>query len=60
MIARPSKSGLTLAESFPLSVVIPSHNAAQDLKLSLEALLKNDMTNVEILIVVDASTDSTA
>ena len=58
--AVPSKSGVTLAESFPLSVVLPSHNTAQELKLSLEALLENDTTKVEILIVDDASTDSTA
>ena len=58
--ASPSKSGVTLAESYPLSVVIPSHNTALELKLSLEALLENDITNVEILIVDDASTDSTA
>ena len=58
--AGPSKPGLTVAESYPISVVIPSHNAAQELRLCLEALFKNDLSNVEILIVDDASTDSTA
>ncbi|MDA2931408.1 glycosyltransferase, partial [Acidobacteria bacterium AH-259-O06] len=54
-----SQSGSTLAESYPLTVVIPARNVAQELKLCLQALFKNDLTNVEILVVDDASTDST-
>ncbi|MDA2933715.1 glycosyltransferase [Acidobacteria bacterium AH-259-D05] len=57
--AFPSQVDPNLAEAYPISVVIPCHNAAQELKLCLEALLKNDLTHVEILIVDDASSDST-
>ena len=48
-----------LAEQYPLSVVIPCYNAARTLKPCLEALLANDLTNVEVTVVDDASTDNT-
>ena len=55
-----SEADSDLAESYPISVVIPCHNAAEKLKLCLEALFKNDLTNLEILVVDDASDDSVA
>jgi len=44
----------------PLSIVIPCHNAAEQLEECLTALRKNDLQDVEILIVDDASTDHSA
>ncbi len=58
--AAGSESSRALAESYPLSIVIPVRRAAGQLKCCLEALLENDLTNVEILVVDDASDDSTA
>ncbi len=48
-----------LAERWPISVVIPAHNAARHLATCLEALTQNDVTNAEILVVNDGSTDET-
>jgi glycosyltransferase involved in cell wall biosynthesis len=49
-----------LSERYPISVIIPCYNAADTLDECLEALGKNDLTNVEVIIVDDASTDNTA
>ena len=48
-----------MGESYPLAVVIPVRNSASQLGESLPALLDNDLENVEILVVDDASTDAT-
>jgi len=48
-----------LAERWPISIVIPARNAAPHLQLCLEALSRNDLTNAEILVVDDSSTDET-
>lgn len=48
-----------LAEKYPISVIIPCFNAAETLKDCLATLLKNDLTNVELIVVDDASTDNT-
>ena len=48
-----------LADQYPLSIVIPCYNAARTLGPCLEALLANDLTNVEVTVVDDASTDGT-
>lgn len=55
-----SKQSPALARSYPLSVVIPAHNAEAHLKLCLEALFRNDLTAVEIVVVDDASSDATS
>ena len=56
----PSRPGPDLAGGYPISIVIPCHNAVRELKLCLEALFRNDLTNVEIVVVDDGSSDSTA
>ena len=48
------------AQKYPISVIIPAHNAAAHLGRCLEALRANDLTCVEIIVVDDASSDSTA
>jgi glycosyltransferase involved in cell wall biosynthesis len=53
------KSGPSLAESFPLTAIIPAFNAAATLPAALDALLANDLDHVEVLVVDDASTDET-
>ncbi|MEE2822070.1 MAG: glycosyltransferase family 2 protein [Acidobacteriota bacterium] len=55
-----SQQGSDLSRRYPISVVIPCHNAVRELKLCLEALLENDLHNVEIIVVDDGSRDSTA
>lgn len=45
--------------SLPLSVVIPVRNSPAQLKVCLEALLKNRLDEIEILVVDDASSDET-
>ncbi len=47
------------AQKYPISVVIPAHNAATHLGRCLEAVHANDLTAVEIVVVDDASSDST-
>ena len=42
----------------PLSVVIPVRNRSSELRECLAALLKNDLSNAEILIVDDASEEA--
>ncbi len=49
----------TLADRWPISVIIPAFNAARHLEPCLDALSHNDLTNAEILIVDDGSTDDT-
>ena len=56
----PSRPGSDLASRYPISIVIPCHNAVRELKLCLEALFRNDLTHVEIVVVDDGSSDSTA
>ncbi len=48
-----------MRKSFPLTVVIPVHNSPAQLKLCLDALARNRLDAVEVLIVDDASTDNT-
>ena len=48
-----------LAREYPISVIVPCHNAAQTLEDCLTALLENDLTNVELIVVDDGSTDRT-
>jgi glycosyltransferase involved in cell wall biosynthesis len=59
-VQTPSPPGSDLANRYPISIVIPCHNVVRELKLCLEALLRNDLTNVEIVVVDDGSSDSTA
>ncbi|MFQ5739096.1 MAG: glycosyltransferase family 2 protein [Acidobacteriota bacterium] len=57
--ARP-KTPAQLADAYPLSVVIPARNAALHLPRSLRALASNDLRNVEVWVVDDASHDHTS
>jgi len=56
--ARP-RTRQELAEAYPLSVVIPARNSRDTLRRCLGALAENDLTQVEVLIVDDASSDGT-
>ena len=47
-----------MAESYPISVVIPARNAGENLKLCLEALFRNDLMAAEIVVVDDASSQA--
>ncbi len=48
-----------LAQSYPLSVVIPVRNSRDTLKRCLDALAQNDLTLAQVLVVDDASSDGT-
>jgi glycosyltransferase involved in cell wall biosynthesis len=55
-----SERGKGLAESYPISVVIPVYNSGADLERCLDALLRNSLGEVEVIVVDDASTDGCA
>jgi len=50
---------VALAESYPLSIVIPVYNACAALQKCLDALLANELHGTEIVVVNDGSTDDT-
>jgi chlorobactene glucosyltransferase len=58
-------AGYSLPESFikrnPLvSIMIPARNEAENIKMCISSLLKQDYTNIEILVLDDNSTDDTS
>ena len=56
---RPKKSAAPVAKKIPLvSVVIPMYNSAQFISQTLESLLYQTMTDFEVVIVDDCSTDN--
>jgi glycosyltransferase involved in cell wall biosynthesis len=57
--SRAEEESRALAERWPISVIIPAHNAAAFLPATLAALDRNDLRNTEVLLVDDASTDQT-
>ena len=47
-------------ETYPLiSVVVPAYNAEKLIACSLESIIAQDYPNIEIIVVNDASTDTT-
>ena len=57
--APPIRSGLMAIEKVPLvSVIIPMYNAAQFIPQTLESLLYQTMTDFEVVVVDDCSTDN--
>jgi glycosyltransferase involved in cell wall biosynthesis len=56
-----SSAALSAEPSVPvISVVVPVHNGAQELRLCLEHLFASTYTSFEVIVVDDASTDETA
>jgi chlorobactene glucosyltransferase len=58
-------AGYSLPESFikrpPLvSIMVPARNEAENIKMCVKSLLKQDYANIEILILDDNSTDDTS
>jgi len=58
-------AGYSLPESFikrpPLvSIMVPARNEAENIKMCVTSLLKQDYTNIEILVLDDNSTDDTS
>ena len=49
----------TVIEKPKVSVIIPAYNAETTLKKSVQSVLEQTLTNVEIIIVNDGSTDNT-
>lgn len=52
-----SNAGTSQDASYPISVVIPAHNAIPELRQCLDALFQNDLANTEILVVDDGSSE---
>lgn len=52
-------SKLQAADKYPISIIIPAHNAAAHLGRCLEGVRANDEADVETIVVDDASSDST-
>ena len=50
-----SKEEPDLSEKYPISVVIPAYNRAAELARCLQGLAANDLSNTEVLVVDDAS-----
>lgn len=49
-----------LSELWPVTVVIPVHNAPSELKRCIDALVRNTTVHAELLLIDDASTDPQA
>lgn len=60
MAASRSKQGATLAEAFPLSIIIPTYNSESTLGACLQGLQANGLEEgSEVTVVDDASSDGT-
>lgn len=47
-------------EKYKVSVIVPSYNAERTIERTLNSILRGEYKNIEVLIVNDGSTDSTA
>ncbi len=59
-IQAPSAAPADLSAQPLVSVIMPAYNAAGTIQTGLEGLLAQTWTNLEIIVVDDASTDNTA
>ncbi len=50
----------TLARTYPISIIIPAHNAMPEVSECLQALAKNNLAETEIILVDDGSSDGTS
>ena len=57
MVRTAADESKLLAEKWPISVVIPAYNAAVSLPACLGAIAKNDLSNTELLLADDSSSD---
>ncbi len=54
------RSADTLARTHPISIIIPAHNAMPEVTRCLEALAQNNLTETQIILVDDSSSDGTS
>lgn len=50
----------TLARAYPLSVIIPAHNAMPEVVQCLQALAQNNLAETQIILVDDGSSDGSS
>jgi glycosyltransferase involved in cell wall biosynthesis len=50
----------TLARTYPISIIIPAHNAMPGVSQCLQALAKNNLAETQIILVDDGSSDETS
>ncbi|MFY7777924.1 MAG: glycosyltransferase family A protein, partial [Elstera sp.] len=51
---------IVIQEKFAVSVVVPTHNCLEYLKKSLKSVVDQTVEDMQIIVVVDRSTDGTA
>lgn len=54
-----NSSYMSIKREFKISVIMPTYNACDFLKYSIESVLKQTYTNFELIIINDGSTDDT-
>ena len=54
------RSADTLARDYPISIIIPAHNAMPEVAQCLEALAQNNLAETQIILVDDGSSDGTS
>ena len=48
-----------MTKQYLLSVIIPMYNLGEYIKNTLESIVRQDLTNVEIILIDDGSQDNT-
>ena len=54
------RSADTLARTYPISIIIPAHNALPGVSQCLKALSENNLAETQIILVDDGSSDGTS
>ncbi|AST93374.1 hypothetical protein BC6307_19955 [Sutcliffiella cohnii] len=58
-IYNPSAKKANSLDQYKISIIIPAYNSADSIHIALESLLKQTLSNIEIIVVDDCSQDNT-